>query len=110
MPRSAIMTGAVDLVLPVAEIPDSPRQIRRPIAVAGRNGAGRSIPRRVGWPRSSICCARRTSHDFALYKPGTLRRRIERRMALAGIDDSGRYLDASAAGTPASSSSSPRTC
>ena len=35
----------------------------------------------------------KTSHDFALYKRGTLSRRIERRMALAGIDDSGRYLD-----------------
>ena len=35
----------------------------------------------------------KTSHDFALYKPGTLLRRIERRMALAGVDDSGRYLD-----------------
>ena len=35
----------------------------------------------------------KTSHDFALYKPGTLSRRIDRRMALAGIDDSGRYLD-----------------
>ena len=35
----------------------------------------------------------KTSHDFALYKPGTLSRRIERRMALAGVDDSGRYLD-----------------
>ena len=28
MPRSAIMTGAVDLVLPVAKIPGSARQIR----------------------------------------------------------------------------------
>jgi two-component system, chemotaxis family, CheB/CheR fusion protein len=35
----------------------------------------------------------KTSHDFALYKPGTLLRRIERRMVLAGVDDSGRYLD-----------------
>ena len=28
----------------------------------------------------------KASHDFALYKPGTLQRRIERRMALAAID------------------------
>ena len=34
-----------------------------------------------------------TSHDFALYKPGTLLRRIERRMAMAAIRDSGRYLE-----------------
>jgi two-component system CheB/CheR fusion protein len=35
----------------------------------------------------------KTSHDFALYKPGTLLRRIESRMALASVDDIGRYLD-----------------
>ena len=36
---------------------------------------------------------KRTPHDFALYKEGTLGRRIERRMAMAGIEDSDRYLD-----------------
>ena len=36
---------------------------------------------------------KKTSHDFALYKEGTLGRRIERRMALAGIEDSDRYLE-----------------
>ena len=50
------------------------------------------IPR-TGWRRSSISVRSKTAHDFALYKPGTLLRRIERRMALAGVDDSGRYLD-----------------
>jgi two-component system CheB/CheR fusion protein len=35
----------------------------------------------------------KTSHDFALYKPGTLLRRIELRIVLDGVDDSGRYLD-----------------
>ena len=37
----------------------------------------------------------RTAHDFTLYKPGTLQRRIERRMAMASIeaDDMARYLE-----------------
>ncbi len=35
----------------------------------------------------------KTAHDFTLYKPGTLLRRIERRMALAAVPDIGRYLD-----------------
>ena len=37
----------------------------------------------------------KTAHDFRLYKPGTLRRRIERRMAMAAIktDDMDRYLE-----------------
>ena len=37
----------------------------------------------------------KTAHDFRLYKPGTLRRRIARRMAMAAIktDDMDRYLE-----------------
>ena len=37
----------------------------------------------------------RTTHNFTLYKPGTLRRRIERRMAMASIEPTrmDRYLD-----------------
>ena len=37
----------------------------------------------------------KTDHDFTLYKQGTLRRRIERRMGMAAIDrdDMYRYLD-----------------
>jgi two-component system, chemotaxis family, CheB/CheR fusion protein len=35
----------------------------------------------------------RAAHDFALYKPGTLLRRIDRRMALASITDGNRYLN-----------------
>ncbi|MFZ8528445.1 hypothetical protein ACO1NJ_14070, partial [Staphylococcus aureus] len=37
---------------------------------------------------------KKTAHDFMLYKPGTLQRRIERRAALAGLQkgDMGGYL------------------
>jgi two-component system CheB/CheR fusion protein len=37
----------------------------------------------------------KTAHDFTLYKPGTLQRRIERRMAMAAIGPNGmaQYLD-----------------
>ena len=54
MPRSAIMTGAVDLVLPVAKIPEILAKYGR------RKGlrAGRSSSR-IGWPKSSIFCAPR---------------------------------------------------
>ena len=34
-----------------------------------------------------------TVHDFTLYKHGTLERRVERRMALAGVKTAARYLD-----------------
>src|SRR5271163_3066601 len=87
MPRSAIMTGAVDLVLTVAKITEI-------LAKYGRrkeSAPGDHPPDRLAEIINLLRA--KTAHDFALYKPGTLLRRIERRMALAGIDDSGRYLD-----------------
>ena len=94
MPRSAIMTGAVDLVLPVAKIPQFLAKYAGRVV---RNGEREGLPSDGHRPdrlAEIIDLLRtKTPHDFALYKPGTLLRRIERRMALAGVDDSGRYLD-----------------
>jgi len=96
MPRSAIATGAVDLVLPVARIPDAlvkfDRRVSLTQAPAGQtpqHSARDSLPEFIDLLRT------RTAHDFTLYKPGTLQRRIERRMAMAAIDTDGvdRYLD-----------------
>ena len=94
MPRSAIMTGAVDLVLPVAKIPEILAKYGRQLVRNGR----RKGPAADDHPPDRLAeiiylLRTKTSHDFALYKPGTLLRRIERRMALAAVDDSGRYLD-----------------
>ncbi|PZW40807.1 two-component system CheB/CheR fusion protein [Humitalea rosea] len=87
MPRSAIMTGAVDLVLYVAEIPAAIASYDRHMAVAPppagllpQEGASDGVPGIIELLRA------RTSHDFRLYKQGTLERRIERRMAMAGIE------------------------
>src|SRR5271168_4311256 len=87
MPRSAIMTGAADLVLTVAKMPEILAKYGR------RNGSAPDDhpPDRLAEIINLL--RTKTAHDFALYKPGTLLRRIERRMALAGVDDSGRYLD-----------------
>src|SRR5438552_3115720 len=90
MPRSAILTGAVDLVLPIANIPEVLVKYRRQLV---RNG-GRKSPAPDDHPPDRLAevidlLRTKTSHDFALYKPGTLLRRIERRKALAAVDDSG---------------------
>ena len=94
MPRSAILTGAVDLVLPVAKIPEILAKYGRQRVLNGeRKGPAPddNPPDRLA---EIIDLVRtKTAHDFALYKPGTLLRRIERRMALAGVGDSVRYLD-----------------
>ena len=92
MPRSAIATGAVNLVLPVAEIPDALARYQREMAGTGPHAADTT----ENWlPRIIQLLRAKTSHDFRLYKPGTLQRRIERRMAMAGIgaDDMRRYLE-----------------
>ena len=96
MPRSAIMTGAVDLVLPVAEIPGALIEYDSRIALTRAHDG--SVPKNGSWDelREIIELVRaKTAHDFRLYKPGTLQRRIERRMAMAAIetDDIARYLE-----------------
>jgi len=86
MPRSAIMTGAVDMVLPVAGIPAALIDRNRQLALPPANGP----PMAEGTPRDWLpeilgLINAGTVHDFTLYKPGTLQRRIERRMAMASI-------------------------
>ncbi|MEJ1975468.1 MAG: CheR family methyltransferase, partial [Acetobacteraceae bacterium] len=96
MPRSAIQTGAVDLVLPVAKIPEAlVKYNRRTALTRTQNG---SQPQVVAgdWLSEIVDLLRtKTGHDFRLYKSGTLQRRVERRMAMAAIeiDNMGRYLD-----------------
>ena len=98
MPRSAIATGLVDRVLPVAEIPSalSPQRAAPtygPEAPAPASALDHLAPdhlaRVIGFLRGQ------TEHDFTHYKPGTLQRRIERRMAMAALaaDDVERYLE-----------------
>ena len=97
MPRSAIATGAVDLVLPVAKIPDALVELR---PADGAHAHAERIDA-AGWsaqdwlPEIIDLLRTKTAHDFTLYKPGTLQRRIERRMAMAAIetDDMDRYLE-----------------
>jgi len=86
MPRSAIAAGAVDLVLPAGKIPAA-------LLTHGRQPddgpANVALAQIVDLLRAS------TAFDFTLYKPGTLQRRTERRMALAsmGGSDMERYLE-----------------
>jgi two-component system CheB/CheR fusion protein len=93
MPRSAIDTGMVDQVLPIADMP----------AALARFGRGENLPDTPppGDPVASRLAdildllREHTEHDFRLYKPGTLERRIERRMAMVAIEarDIDRYVD-----------------
>lgn len=95
MPNSAVMTGAVDLVLPVAKIPDALNDFGRRF---GRPSPAGSIVQDNGedhLPQIIDLLRRQTAHDFTLYKHGTLRRRIQHRMASAALPagDLTRYLE-----------------
>ncbi len=96
MPRSAIATGAVDKVLTLVDIATAlvTRSARPPAPAAP------AVPGSAKLAADSIgaiidLLRRKTAHDFTLYKPGTLHRRIERRMAMAGVrpDHAARYLE-----------------
>ena len=94
MPRSAVATGSVDLVLPVAEIPAALASYEQRMAAGLLDPAVEEPP--MDWLPEVIDLLRtKTAHDFRLYKHGTLQRRIARRMAMAAIktDDINRYLD-----------------
>jgi len=85
MPKSAIATGLVDLVLPADEIPDALIKGRERAArprgppIADEEGANDLLTQIIDLLRAH------TAHDFRSYKPGTLSRRIARRMAMAAI-------------------------
>ena len=93
MPRSAIATGLVDYELPPSEMPD------RIIAYAKHAYGTPLHTETVSTPgtentlyKASILIRNQTGHDFSQYKPSTIHRRIERRMAVHQIDTMDAYI------------------
>lgn len=95
MPRHAIATGAVDMVLPASKIGEA--LVSYELRAASTRDKSALPPKDVveAWlPEVIDLLHTRTARDFRLYKPGTLQRRIERRMAMAiETDDMDRYLE-----------------
>jgi len=96
MPRSAISTGSVDLILPLAKIPDALLQYcsGTPLLLVRAELHPESLVQK--WLPEIVDLLRtKTPHDFRHYKEGTLQRRIERRMGMAAIaaDDMSRYIE-----------------
>ncbi len=93
MPRSAITTGMVDYMLSPAEMP---AQLMAYVAHAfGRPTrlATLSTPLTENALKKIFILLRtQTSHDFSQYKPSTICRRIERRMAVHQIDSADAYV------------------
>jgi two-component system, chemotaxis family, CheB/CheR fusion protein len=93
MPRSAIVGGVADLVLAVAKLPGAlVRYSRQNYVKDGSSGLVVSESAQAAFADIIDLLAANTPHDFSLYKQGTLQRRIERRMAMAGLGNCARYL------------------
>jgi two-component system, chemotaxis family, CheB/CheR fusion protein len=86
MPQSAISTGLADYVLPPSEMPQRLVEYARHPFVSPSPAAGKREGKGDGLGR--ILAQLREAHnvDFGVYKPGMVLRRIERRMAIHGID------------------------
>jgi len=98
MPRSAVATGLVDFVMPVAEMPGKLVEIwanARRIALPGRRPD--IDERRPASPEDHLSeealvsirglLRERTGHDFSRYKRATVLRRLERRMQVHALPD-----------------------
>lgn len=96
MPRSAISGGLVDLVLPLAEIPEKLRRVvnlSEPLESAADSGAHDDDGSGASLRDVLSLVQIRTGHDFNNYKRPTLRRRIARRLQVHELTDLGAYVD-----------------
>ena len=91
MPNSAIATGAVDLIVPVQDMPDLIVGIKNRHEAAAQNALS---PLETDTARLSICeiLLSRVGHDFSQYKEATFLRRVQRRMQVLGLTDIHAYI------------------
>jgi len=93
MPRSAIATGLVDYELPPAEMPA--QLMAYVVQTFGKPPQAAASPEpQTGNSLNKIFILLRThtGHDFSQYKPSTIQRRIERRMAINQIETMDGYV------------------
>lgn len=93
MPRSAIGTGLVDLVLPARLLPERLLAYARG-TVSSPPPSEWETERTATEPLSEILLLlkSRTGHDFSGYKSNTIRRRLDRRMSLHQVRNPKEYL------------------
>jgi two-component system CheB/CheR fusion protein len=90
MPRNAIAAGAADVIGRAADLPA--RIMRFVGAVPGATTSTPDAEDPAGALDTILGLLRaRSKHDLTLYKPSTLRRRIERRMAIHGLKKMDQY-------------------
>jgi two-component system, chemotaxis family, CheB/CheR fusion protein len=91
MPESAVATGMVDVVEPPELMPGYLINFMSgPYLLLG--GEKQDDFSREEFAKILMLLHSRTGHDFSSYKGSTIRRRIERRMRMHGLNKTGEYL------------------
>ena len=93
MPRSAVDTGLVDFIVPVEKMPETLIQyVRHPFLESSDKIKARETPVRDQISKIFALIRGATGHDFSHYKPSTIARRIERRLAVHQIKSLSDYI------------------
>ena len=92
MPRAAIDEGLADIVAPAAELPAKLLQYLQHAASFIRRKSPAEPGSENFLEKVVVILRAQTGHDFSLYKPNTLHRRIERRMGLHQIPKISNYV------------------
>ena len=103
MPRSSISTGAIDLVLPVAEMAArlvSYRRLEKQLVLppeaepeSGRRPAEAASADELALRQVLALMQNRTGHDFSGYKRASVLRRLGRRMQVNEVETLPEYLE-----------------
>jgi len=93
MPRNAIASGSAEIVAPLTLLPGKLFQgLRRPLISPAKDMGSPPVGGRPSELEQIVMLIRKvTGHDFSLYKPSALYRRIERRMGLHHHETIGNY-------------------
>ncbi len=92
MPRAAASTGVADFVLPPDEMPSQlVACLRHPYATR-QERQQQSLSDETGLTRLFSMLRAKTKVDFTFYKPSTITRRIERRIAVTQVADLDAYI------------------
>ncbi|WP_275096879.1 chemotaxis protein CheB [Sedimenticola hydrogenitrophicus] len=95
MPKSAIAAKCADIIAPPAELPARILAYAAQVPDPGVPAGGDLEPMLESEPLQRVLdlLQQRTRHDFSLYKPSTLHRRVERRMAIHDIATLAHYAN-----------------
>jgi two-component system CheB/CheR fusion protein len=94
MPRSAIAAGCGDIVGPPRELPERILRVAWHAAAPAAAADGDQSGEQSGALADVLELLRqRSRHDLSQYKPSTLRRRVQRRIDVHGLEGAAAYTD-----------------